>query len=69
MAGKREVNRPDTTAMELLYGRAASSDGGPIDISTGKIREWRSIITLIVFVLTSKSLLSCVDPQCVALNL
>ena len=41
--------------MDLLRARAASSNSEPIDISTGKIREWRSIITLIVFVLTSKS--------------
>ena len=38
----------------MLYGRASSSDTEVIDVSTGKIREWRSIITLIVFVLTSK---------------
>lgn len=44
--------------MDLLYARAASSNSDAIDITTGKIREWRSIITLIVFVLTSKSLLA-----------
>ena len=41
----------------MLFERAASSASyETIDIDTGKIREWRSIITLIVFVLTSKSL-------------
>lgn len=40
---------------DTLESRAGSSGLGNIDISTGKIREWRSIITLIVFVLTSKS--------------
>lgn len=27
---------------------------GGIDLNTDKIREWRSIVTLIVFVITSK---------------
>jgi hypothetical protein len=45
--------------MNLLYERAASSASyKTIDNDTSKIREWRSIITLIVFVLTSKSLRS-----------
>ena len=45
-------------AINMLYERASSSDAEAIDVSTGKIREWRSIITLIVFVLTSKLLLT-----------
>lgn len=40
---------------DTLESRAGSQGLGNIDISTGKIKEWRSIITLIVFVLTSKS--------------
>ncbi|KAF3048994.1 hypothetical protein E8E11_009917 [Didymella keratinophila] len=44
--------------MNMLYKRAASSASyETIDISTGKIREWRSIITLIVFVLTNINVL------------
>ena len=34
---------------------ALDDDVTPEDIDTGKIKEWRSIITLIVFVITSKS--------------
>ncbi|KAF2622994.1 hypothetical protein BU25DRAFT_199870 [Macroventuria anomochaeta] len=42
----------------MLYERASSSGSlEGIDISTGKIREWRSIITLIVFVLTNINVL------------
>ncbi|KAJ8115036.1 hypothetical protein OPT61_g3216 [Boeremia exigua] len=40
-----------------LQGRAGSAEPGGIDISTGKIKEWRSIITLIVFVLTNINVL------------
>ena len=40
--------------MNKYYERADSSGYEGIDITTGKIREWRSIITLIVFVLTSE---------------
>jgi Flp pilus assembly protein protease CpaA len=32
-----------------------STDEEPQDIDTSKIRNWRSIVTLIVFVLTSTS--------------
>ncbi|KAJ4991007.1 arsenite efflux transporter [Stagonosporopsis vannaccii] len=41
----------------VLHERASSTGTGYIDISTGKIREWRSIITLIVFVLTNVNVL------------
>lgn len=41
--------------MNMLSERASSGGTETIDITTGKIREWRSIITLIVFVLTSRS--------------
>ncbi|KAJ4375598.1 hypothetical protein N0V86_007131 [Didymella sp. IMI 355093] len=42
----------------FLHDRATSNTGtGHIDISTGKIKEWRSIITLIVFVLTNVNVL------------
>jgi hypothetical protein len=37
-----------------LLSRAAEADAEVQDLDTGKIREWRSIVTLIVFVLTSK---------------
>lgn len=37
-----------------LLSRAAEADTEVQDLDTSKIREWRSIVTLIVFVLTSK---------------
>lgn len=45
-----------TMTFDLLHNRASNAETGTgtIDVSTGKIREWRSIITLIVFVLTSE---------------
>ncbi|KAF3002564.1 hypothetical protein E8E13_007903 [Curvularia kusanoi] len=44
-------------ATDMLQSRASSSGSGAIDISTGKIKEWRSIIVLIVFVLTNINVL------------
>ncbi|KZM28326.1 uncharacterized protein EKO05_0003605 [Ascochyta rabiei] len=41
----------------MLHDRASSTGNETIDISTGKIREWRSIITLVVFVLTNINVL------------
>jgi hypothetical protein len=38
---------------EIFFQRAADTERP--DLNTNKIKEWRSIITLIVFVLTSKS--------------
>ncbi|KAF1923710.1 uncharacterized protein M421DRAFT_425594 [Didymella exigua CBS 183.55] len=43
--------------MDKIYDRAESSGFEGIDVTTGKIREWRSIITLIVFVLTNINVL------------
>jgi len=37
----------------MLSSRASGSTE-VIDLDTGKIKEWKSIITLIVFVLTSE---------------
>lgn len=38
----------------MLGPRASAGDAQGIDLDTGKIKEWRSIVTLIVFVLTSE---------------
>ncbi|KAH6643106.1 hypothetical protein C7974DRAFT_386796 [Boeremia exigua] len=40
-----------------LHSRASTTEPGSIDISTGRIKEWRSVITLIVFVLTNINVL------------
>jgi hypothetical protein len=40
--------------MLSLLLRATASDAETQDLDTSKIKDWRSIITLIVFVLTSK---------------
>jgi hypothetical protein len=37
---------------EMVFQRATETERP--DLSTNKIKEWRSIVTLIVFVLTSK---------------
>lgn len=37
-------------------------ESGGIDLNTHKIREWRSIVTLIVFVITSEFSFSLADP-------
>jgi hypothetical protein len=37
-----------------LLSRATASEGDVPDLDTNKIKDWRSIVTLIVFVLTSK---------------
>jgi hypothetical protein len=37
-----------------LLSRGTEADTEAQDLNTNKIREWRSIVTLIVFVLTSK---------------
>ncbi|KAJ4356873.1 hypothetical protein N0V95_002964 [Ascochyta clinopodiicola] len=41
----------------MLHDRASSTGTETIDITTGKIKEWRSIITLVVFVLTNINVL------------
>lgn len=38
----------------MAAAASSSSEGTTADLNTEQIREWRSIITLIVFVLTSK---------------
>jgi hypothetical protein len=38
----------------MLITRAANSDEEAQSLDTNKIKEWRSIVTLIVFVLTSE---------------
>ena len=38
----------------MLSQRAQQESQEVIDLDTDKIKEWRSIVTLIVFVLTSK---------------
>lgn len=40
--------------MLTLLLRSTKGEDEPQDLDTSKIKEWRSIITLIVFVLTSK---------------
>jgi hypothetical protein len=43
----------------MILSRASDSAAEAQDLNTGKIKEWRSIITLIVFVLTSELSLLC----------
>jgi hypothetical protein len=43
----------------MILSRASDRAAEAQDLSTGKIKEWRSIITLIVFVLTSEFSLLC----------
>jgi hypothetical protein len=38
----------------MILSRASDGTAETQDLNTGKIKEWRSIITLIVFVLTSE---------------
>jgi hypothetical protein len=38
----------------MLFQRATVTEHERPDLDTNKIKEWRSIVTLIVFVLTSK---------------
>jgi hypothetical protein len=38
----------------MLITRAANSDEEAQSLDTNKIKEWRSIVTLVVFVLTSE---------------
>lgn len=40
--------------MTTLWTRAEGGGDQAVDLNTEKIKEWRSIITLIVFVLASK---------------
>lgn len=42
-----------------MLSSRASGNTEVIDLDTGKIKEWKSIITLIVFVLTSKLATAC----------
>jgi hypothetical protein len=39
-------------------GGVAMIEHETIDLDTGKIKEWRSIVTLLVFIITSKSRMS-----------
>ncbi|KAF2820649.1 hypothetical protein CC86DRAFT_333229 [Ophiobolus disseminans] len=41
----------------MIFSRAAATNPETQDLNTGKIREWKSIITLIVFVLTNINVL------------
>jgi hypothetical protein len=43
--------------MFALLLRSTKGEDEPQDLDTSKIKEWRSIVTLIVFVLTSKLIL------------
>lgn len=37
-----------------LVGRAGGSSDAAVDLNTEKIKEWRSIVTLVAFVLASE---------------
>lgn len=51
----RQDGSPSVVVTALLGRAGGGSDGGAaVDLNTEKIKEWRSIITLIAFVLASE---------------
>lgn len=49
-----ETRQELTTASMTLFTRNTEGSGETVDLNTEKIKEWRSIITLIVFFFASE---------------